>query len=190
MEAKQSRGGTVETGKYEFSVEELIEIFPDAQLGTVDGVQPSSEAVPDAFKQDSKPVQAFVHEFECGRKIHLNVYSDRSGEVYGWTPGSTSTSGSTTTWTDSVVYWYIFIAIKTHNLEYYVTHSRTGGTGNIISHRLKDAYPVTQMNQVEGGNGQTWIRYNALLASIPGSTTTIGVGLHFNASSQVVSATW
>ena len=156
-----SRGGTIPLGKSEFTTSELLELFPNAYISKQMDAQlmykMASGEVLDSVNPNAKPIQRFMHEFEDGSKIYLDVYADTSRNNYGVTLGTKSTSGGVDTYKDSVAYWRSVGSNPVWNLEFYVTHTVAGGSsqgvnGAVSSHRIKKVDPGVHLQVVSSSS--------------------------------------
>jgi len=190
-----SIGGTVEPSKTEYTTKELLALFPSAQIVDYDELSEDEKAEaarrasedPELQVTDSVPIQRFVHIYDDGSIVNLDVYT-RAYVSYGCTLGAKTSSGGTDTWTNTVAWWYISqLGVTTHCVEFYVTHKRTGATGTIVSHSLKNAYPLMALNPTTSGSG--WIQYNVVLyENTLYNGNPLYVYLQFNANTNSVSS--
>ena len=201
-----SRGGTIEPDKIEFTVEDLKELFPSAEIDNYDDLEEAQSRitagiVPDASKDDTVPIQRFTHEFEDGSSVSVDVYPDRSFTEYGVNLGTvTIIGGNTEKRTNSLVYYRVKVSFVTLGaVEYYVTHTRGVWSNNaeVLSDRLHKQYiipigsdPAEYQTTKSGGNGFSYVQYNVWITlniADPGDGSAYMVPLKFNASTLAVS---
>ena len=178
--------------KSDYSIEELLVIFPAANISAAIDKQVANSArggnKPEAVTRITQPVQEFVHEFPDGSKLYLDVFSDGSRGLYGYTLGAVIYNTTMSiTYGDTLVFWkypYGIIPFVNTDWEYKVTHTKYSGGGSISSH----AHIRVFGHSVSYTEGTNYVTYKADLycdfSNDPTLTTT--ERLTFNAASLTV----